>query len=199
MNDYVVDISNSNNVEKENNKTVENLLEEYTTLLKKIEDYDNSNISLVFLCTFAIVALIVKSNSSLFICLIILILWASCFVYYIFSSVQKYSETKEETQKMKIKLLTALKQEKFIIEHNRDCTLYSREALLYYARQNRAFYIEEEVKLYAQEILLKHPDIQRIVERETTYEFLKIHSKYQDVINKLCKEKESTKIIYESQ
>ena len=42
MNTYVVDISNATNVEKENNKTVENLLEEYDALLKKYknnEDY----------------------------------------------------------------------------------------------------------------------------------------------------------------
>lgn len=93
--------------------------------------------------------------------------------------------------------VTALKQEKFILEHNRDYTLFSRESLLYYARENRAVYVNGEGNFYAQEILLKYPNIQKIVEIETTFEFLKLHNKHQELINKLCKEKENTKVIYE--
>lgn len=95
--------------------------------------------------------------------------------------------------------VTALKQEKYILEKNREYTLFSRENLLYYARKNRAVYVNGEGNFYAQEILLKYPNIQKIVEIETTYEFSKIHSKYQTLINKLCKEKENTKIIYKTQ
>lgn len=95
--------------------------------------------------------------------------------------------------------VTALKQEKYILEKNREYTLFSRENLLYYARKNRAVYVNGEGNFYAQEILLKYPNIQKIVEIETTYEFLKIHSKHQELINKLCKEKTSKKTIYRTQ
>ena len=95
--------------------------------------------------------------------------------------------------------VTALKQEKYILEKNREYTLFSRENLLYYARKNRAVYVNGEGNFYAQELLLKYPNIQRIVKRKTYYEISKLHSKHQELINKLCKEKENTKIIYESQ
>lgn len=95
--------------------------------------------------------------------------------------------------------VTALKQEKYILEKNREYTLFSRENLLYYARENRAVYVNGEGNFYAQEILLKYPNIQKIVEIGTSYEFLKIYSKYQEIINKLCKEKTSKKTIYRTQ
>ena len=74
--------------------------------------------------------------------------------------------------------------------------MFFRENLLYYARENRDVYVNGEGNIPAQELLLKYPNLKKIVEIETTFEFLKIHSKHQKIINELCKEKESTKIIY---
>lgn len=202
MNSYVVDISNSTNIEKENNKTVENLLEEYTTLLKKYknnEDYDDRLFvfSFVFIVLSAILVYLTNFTAVVFWPLVILvnILLAYLSIY----TDKKHEERNIETTELKTKLFTALKKEKFILEHNREYTLFPRENLLYYARENRAVYVNGEGNFYAQELLLKYPNIEKIVERETTFEFLKIHSKHQELINKLCKEKENTKIIYKTQ
>ena len=199
MNTYVVDISNATNVEKENNKTVENLLEEYEILLKKYknnEDYDDRLFVFSFLFIVLSGVLVYLTNFTAVVFLPVSVLLSILFCYL--SSYVDKKEVKRniETTELKTKLFTALKQEKFILEHNREYTLFSRENLLYYARENRAVYVNGEGNFYAQEILLKYPDIQKIVEIETTYEFLKIHSKYQEIINKLCKEKTSKKTIY---
>lgn len=201
MNTYVVSIDNSvsNNG---TNKTVENLLEEYTTLLKKYknnEDYDDRLFvfSFVFIVLSAILVYLTNFTAVVFWPLVILvnILLAYLSIY----TDKKHEERNIETTELKTKLFTSLKKEKFILEHNREYTLFSRENLLYYARENRAVYVNGEGNFYAQEILLKYPNIQKIVEIETSYEFLKIHSKYQEIINKLCKEKTSKKTIYRTQ
>ena len=202
MNSYVVDISNSPNVEKENNKTVENLLKEYETLFKKYknnEDYNDSLFvfSFVFIVFSCVLVYLTNFTAVVFFPAVFLI---SVLLFYLsIYTDKKHEERNIETTELKAKLFTALKKEKFILEHNREYTLFPRENLLYYARENRAVYVNGEGNFYAQELLIKYPNLKKIVEIETTFEFLKIHSKYQDVINKLCKEKESTKIIYESQ
>lgn len=201
MNTYVVDISNATNVEKENNKTVENLLEEYEILLKKYknnEDYDDRLFVFSFLFIVLSAVLVYLTNFTAVVFWPVTILASILFSYLSIYTDKKHEERNIETTELKTKLFTALKKEKFILEHNRDYTLFSRESLLYYARENRTVYVNGEGNFYAQEILLKYPNIQKIVEIETTYKFLKIHSKYQDVINKLCKAKENTKVIYEN-
>lgn len=202
MNTYVVDISNSANVENENNKTVENLLKEYETLLKKHknnEDYDDRLFlfSFLFIVLSGVLAYLTNFTAVVFwpvtVSVSILIFYLS--IYIDGKEVKRNIDITE----LKTKLFTALKKEKFILEHNRKLTLRSRESLLYSARQNERVFVAGVGNFYAQELLIKYPNLKKIVEIETTFEFLKIHSKYQDVINKLCKEKESTKIIYESQ
>ena len=202
MNTYVVDISNATNVEKENNKTVENLLEEYDALLKKYknnEDYDGRLFvfSFVFIIFSGILLYLTHFTTVVFwpvtVSVGILLVYLSIYIE------EKEEKRNIETTELKTKLLTALKQEKFILKHNKDYTLFSRESLLYSARQNRAVHVNGEGNFYAQDILLKYPNIQKIVEIETTFEFLKIHSKYQEIINKLCKEKTSKKTIYRTQ
>lgn len=202
MNTYVVDISNSVNVEKENNKTVENLLEEYEILLKKYknnEDYDDRLFGFSFLFIVLSAVLVYLTNFTAVVFWPVLVLLSILFVYLESYIDEKKEKRNIETTELKTKLFTTLKQEKFIFEHNREYTLFPRENLLYYARENREIYVNGEGNFYAQEILLKHPNIQKIVEIETTFEFLKIHSKYQEIINKLCKEKTSKKTIYRTQ
>lgn len=201
MNSYVVNIDNSvsNN---ETNKTVENLLEEYTTLLKRYKNCEDYNDSLfVFSFVFIVVSgiLVYLTNFTAVVFWPLLILVSILLFYLSIYTDKKHEERNIETTELKTKLFTALKKEKFILEHNREYTLFSRENLLYYARENRAVYVNGEGNFYAQEILLKYPNIQKIVEIETTYEFLKIHSKHQELINKLCKEKTSKKTIYRTQ
>lgn len=201
MNTYVVNIDNSV-LNNETNKTVENLLEEYKLLLKRHknnEDYNDSLFvfSFVFIVFSCVLVYLTNFTAVVFWPLVILvnILLAYLSIY----TDEKKIKRNIETTELKTKLFTALKKEKFILEKNRDYTLFSRENLLYYARENRAVYVNGEGNFYAQEILLKYPNIQKIVEIETTYEFLKIHSKYQEIINKLCKEKTTKKTIYRTQ
>lgn len=201
MNSYVVNIDNSvsNN---ETNKTVENLLEEYERLFKKYknnEDYNDSLFvfSFVFIVFSCVLVYLTNFTAVVFFPAVFLV---SLLLFYLsIYTDKKHEERNIETTELKTKLLTALKKEKFILEHNREYTLFPRENLLYYARENRAVYVNGEGNFYAQEILLKYPNIQKIVEIETTFEFLKIHSKYQEIINKLCKEKTSKKTIYKTQ
>lgn len=188
---YFVDISNPCK-KKETSKTVENLFEEYMNISNKIEIYGSSAIIAV------LISIVVFFGSIFFeigfIILLIGILLLS-FVFIIFYN--KAHKKINELEEIKIKILTILKQEKIIVEHNNEDVDCSRFMLSLYAKDNEAFYFANK-RIDAQELLLKYPNIQRIVKRETTFEFLKIHSKYQELINKLCKEKESTKIIYEN-
>lgn len=194
MNTYVVSIDNSvpNN---KTNKTVENLLEEYKGLLKNLEKYDSDHIRFFILCLLFPVFLIVSSKLPLFIISILFVLLVFCCFSHINYVLKEQKKNKEEIKEIKIKLLTALKQEKFIVEHNNE-VYCSRFMLSIYARNNESFCFANK-RINAQEILLKHPNIQKITERKTTFEFLKLHNKHQELINKLCKEKESKKIIYE--
>ena len=197
MNTYVVDISNATNVEKENNKTVENLLEEYKGLLKNLEKYDSDHIRFFILCLLFPVFLIVSSKLPLFIISILFVLLGVYCFSHINYVLKEQKKNKEEIKEIKIKLLTALKQEKFIVEHNNE-VYCSRFMLSIYARNNESFCFANK-RINAQEILLKYPDIQKIVERKTYFEYLKLHNNCQNIINKLCKENESKKIIYETQ
>lgn len=190
MNNYVVDISNPCE-RKETNKTVENLLEEYVKISNKIEIYGSSAIVAV-LISIVVFFGIIFSEFDFILFLIAMFLLSFMFIGFY----KKANRKNNESEEIKIKLLTALKKEKFIIEHNNEDVSCSRFMLSLYAKNNESFYFANK-RINAQKLLLEHPNIQKITERKTTFEFLKIHSKYQDVINKLCKEKESTKIIYD--
>lgn len=190
MNSYIVDIANPCK-KKETNKTVENLLEEYVKISNKIEIYGSSAIVAV-LISIVVFFGIIFSEFDFILFLIAMFLLSFMFIGFY----KKPNRKNNESEEIKIKLLTALKKEKFIIEHNNEDVSCSRFMLSLYAKNNESFYFANK-RINAQKLLLEHPNIQKITERKTTFEFLKIHSKYQDVINKLCKEKESTKIIYD--
>ena len=191
MNSYIVDIANPCK-KKETNKTVENLLEEYVKISNKIEIYGSSAIVAV------LISIVVFFGSIFFEVDFIILLIGILLLSFIFINFYKKAHKKiNELEEIKIKLLTALKQEKFIVEYNDEDVDCSRFMLSIYAKNNESVYIANK-RINAQELLLKYPNIQRIIKRKTYYEISKIHSKYQDVINKLCKEKESIKIIYEN-
>lgn len=190
MNSYIIDIANPCK-KKETNKTVENLLEEYVKISNKIEIYGSSAIVAV-LISIVVFFGIIFSEFDFILFLIAMFLLSFMFIGFY----KKANRKNNESEEIKIKLLTALKKEKFIIEHNNEDVSCSRFMLSLYAKNNESFYFANK-RINAQKLLLEHPNIQKITERKTTFEFLKIHSKYQDVINKLCKEKESTKIIYD--
>lgn len=192
MNSYIVDIANPCK-KKETNKTVENLLEEYVKISNKIEIYGSSAIVAV-LISIVVFFGIIFSEFDFILFLIVMFLLSFMFIGFY----KKANRKNNESEEIKIKLLTALKQEKFIVEHNNEDVSCSRFMLSLYAKDNESFYFANK-RINAQELLLKYPNIQSIVERKTYYEFLKIHSKYQELINKLCKEKENTKIIYKIQ
>lgn len=191
MNSYIVDIANPCK-KKETNKTVENLLEEYVKISNKIEIYGSSAIVAV------LISIVVFFGSIFFEIDFIILLIGILLLSFIFINFYKKAHKKiNELEEIKIKLLTALKQEKFIVEYNNEDVDCSRFMLSIYAKNNESVYIANK-RINAQELLLKYPNIQRIIKRKTYYEISKIHSKYQAVINKLCKEKESIKIIYEN-
>ena len=191
MKSYFVDISNPCE-KKETNKTVENLLEEYIKISNKIEIYGSSAVVAVLL------SVVVFFGSIFFDVNFILMLIVMLFLSFMFISFYKKGHKKiNELEEMKIKLLIALKKESFIVEYNNEDVSCSRFILSIYAKNNESFYFANK-RINAQELLLKYPNIQSIIERKTYYEFSKIHSKYQDVINKLCKEKENTKVIYKT-
>lgn len=195
MNTYVVSIDNSVSNNK-THKTVENLLEEYKGLLKNLEKHDSDNIPFFIFRLFFLVFLIVSSQLPLFIIYILFVLLGVYCFSHINYVLKKQKESKNEIKEIKIKLLTALKQEKFVIEHNKE-VYCSRFMLSLYARNNESFWFANK-RINAQKLLLECPNIQKITERKTTFEFLKLHNKHQELINKLCKEKEKTKIIYEN-
>ena len=191
MNSYVVDISNPCK-KKETSKTVENLLEEHIKISDKIEIYGSLAIIVV------LISIVVFFGSIFFNVDFIILLIGILLLSFIFINFYKKAHKKiNELEEIKIKLLTALKQEKFIVEYNNEDVDCSRFVLSIYAKNNESFYFADK-RIDAQELLLKYPNIQRIIKRKTYYEILKIHSKYQELINKLCKEKENTKIVYET-
>ena len=196
MNTYVVDISNSTNVEKENNKTVENLLEEYVELLRKLEKIEPSEIvSLPALLSAIPIYFIVtyfKLSEYVFVFSVVLSI-----LFFSYFSLKEAENIEFEIEEIKIKLLTALKQEKFIVEHNKETSCCSRHSINTYAKRNGSFCVGNK-NFNAQKLLIEQPNIQRIVERKTTYTFLKLHNVHQDLINQLCKEQEDTEIIYEN-
>lgn len=188
---YFVDISNPCK-KKETSKTVENLLEEYVKISNKIEIYGSSAIVAV------LVSIVVFFGSIFFEVDFIILLIGILLLSFIFINFYKKAHKKiNELEEIKIKLLTALKQEKFIVEYNNEDVDCSRFMLSIYAKNNESVYIANK-RINPQELLLKYPNIQRIIRRKTYYELLKVHSKYQELINKLCEEKENTKIIYET-
>lgn len=197
MNCYVVDISKSTNVKEGKNKTVENLIEEYKKLLIKNEDYEFRSAFSFFFYLVIAVYVVFFSNLSLLIISILLLLLSMFFFYLIAVFSSKEKEKKLEIKEMKMKLLTILKQEKFIIEHNKDFVLYSRDFLLLQAKKNKTISIKGQ-NIETQELLLKKPNIQKIIERKTSFEFLKVHNIYQKLINKLCEEETGKKIIYQT-
>ena len=191
MKSYIVDIANPCK-KKETNKTVENLLEEYVKISNKIEIFGSLAIVVVLISIVAFFGSIFFEIDFI-VLLIVMLLLSFVFINFYKKAHKKINELEE----IKIKLLTALKQEKFIVEYNNEDVDCSRFMLSIYAKNNESFYFADK-RIDAQELLLKYPNIQRIVKRKTYYEISKIHSKYQELINKLCKEKENTKIIYET-
>lgn len=191
MNSYIVDIANPCEKE-ETNKTVENLLEEHIKISDKIEIYGSLAIIAV------LISVVVFFGSIFFNIDFIILLIEMLLLSFVFINFYKKAHKKiNELEEIKIKLLTSLKQEKFIVEYNNEDVDCSRFMLSIYAKNNESFYFADK-RIDAQELLLKYPNIQRIVKRKTYYEISKIHSKHQELINKLCKEKENTKIIYET-
>lgn len=195
MNTYVVSIDNSvsNN---ETNKTVENLIEEYVELLRKLEKIEPSEIvSLPVLLSAIPVFFIVnyfKLSEYVFVISVVLLI-----LFFSYFSLKKAENIELEIEEIKIKLLTALKQEKFIVEHNKETSCCSRNSINIYAKRNSSFCVGNK-NFNAQKLLIEQPNIQRIVEKETTYTFLKLHNVHQDLINQLCKEQERKEIVYEN-
>lgn len=136
MNNYV--ITDSSNINNGRNKTVEDLLEEYKELLKKLKKYDSDNIPFFIFRLLFLVFLIVSSQLPLFIIYILFVLLGVYCFSHINYVLKKQKETKNEIKEIKIKLLTALKQEKFIVEHNNE-VYCSRFMLSIYARNNESF------------------------------------------------------------
>lgn len=191
MNSYVVDISNPCE-KKETSKTVENLLEEYEKISNEIEIYGSLAIVVVLISIVAFFGSIFFEID--FIVLLIVVLLLS----FVFIAFYKKAHKKiNELEEIKIKLLTALKQEKFIVEHNKETSCCSRNSINIYAKRNSSFCVGNK-NFNAQKLLIEQPNIQRIVEKETTYTFLKLHNVHQDLINQLCKEQERKEIVYEN-
>lgn len=191
MSSYVMDISNPEK-RKETNKSVENLLEDHIKISDKIEIYGSLAIVVLLL------SVVVFLGSIFFevdftIPLIVMLLLSFMFIIF-YKKVDKKINKLEE---IKIKLLTALKQEKIIIERSRDEISYPRNIIISQAKNNEPVFIENE-RIDTVKLLLENPNIQSITGRKTYYEILKIHSKHQKIINELCKEKESIKIVYEN-
>ena len=191
MNSYVMDISNPEK-RKETNKTVENLLEEHIKVSDKIEIYGSLAIVVLLL------SVVIFFGSIFFevdftIPLIVILLLSIMFINFHKKVDQKINELEE----IKIKLLSSLKQEKIIIERNRDEISYQRNIIISQAKNNEPFFIENE-RIDTVKLLLENPNIQSITGRKIYYEILKIHSKHQKIINELCKEKEYVKVVYEN-
>lgn len=191
MSSYVIDVSNPEK-RKETNKSVENLLEEYEKISNEIGIYGSSVGAILFLSVIATICGF-SFDVNLIIFLIVM--------FFLFFMLIKFDKTErrkiKELEEIKIKLLTSLKQEKIIVEHNKDEVYCSRDVIIYEAKNNNIFFVENK-KIDAVKLLLENPNIQRIIKRKTFYDILKIHSKHQGIIHDLCKEKENTKVIYEN-
>lgn len=191
MNSYLIDVVNPCK-RKETSKTVENLLEENIKISDKIEIYGSLAIVVLLL------SVVIFFGSIFFevdfrIPLIVILLLSIMFINFHKKVDQKINELEE----IKIKLLSSLKQEKIIIERNRDEISYQRNIIISQAKNNEPFFIENE-RIDTVKLLLEKPNIQSITGRKIYYEVLKIHSKHQKIINELCKEKEYMKIVYEN-
>lgn len=191
MSSYVVDVSNPCK-RKETSKTVENLLEEHIKVSDEIEIYGSLAI-VVLLLSFVVFLESVYLEVDFTTPLIVMLLLSFMFIIFY----KKVDKKINELEEIKMKLLISLKQEKIIVERSRDEISYPRNIIISQAKNNEPFFIGNE-RIDTVKLLLENPNIKRIIERKTYYEISKIHSKYQELINKLCKEKENTKIIYET-
>ena len=191
MNSYVMDISNPEK-RKETNKTVENLLEEHIKVSDEIEIYGSLAI-VVLLLSFVVFLESVYLEADFTIPLIIMLLLSFMFIIFY----KKVDKKINELAEIKMKLLISLKQEEIIVERSRDEISFPRNIIISQAKNNEPFFIENE-RIDTVKLLLEKPNIQSITGRKTYYEISKLHSKHQELINKLCKEKENTKIIYET-
>ena len=192
MNSYVMDISNPEK-RKETNKSVENLLEEHIKVSDEIEIYGSLAIVILLLSVVVFLGSVYLEVD--FTMPLIVMLLLSFFMFIVFY--KKVDKKINELEEIKIKLLTTLKQEKIIIERSRDEISYSRNIIISHAKNNEPFFIGNE-RIDTVKLLLENPNIQSITERKIYHEILKIHSKHQKIINELCKEKETTKVIYEN-
>lgn len=106
MNSYIVDIANPCK-KKETNKTVENLLEEYVKISNKIEIYGSSAIVAV-LISIVVFFGIIFSEFDFILFLIAMFLLSFMFIGFY----KKANRKNNESEEIKIKLLTALKKRK---------------------------------------------------------------------------------------
>ena len=191
MSSYVIDVSNPEK-RKETNKSVENLLEEHIKVSDEIEIYGSLAI-VVLLLSLVVFLGSVDLEVDFTIPLIIILLLSIMFINFH----KKVDKKINELEEIKMKLLSSLKQEKIIIERNRDEISYQRNIIISQAKNNEPFFIENE-RIDTVKLLLENPNIQSITGRKIYYEVLKIHSKHQKIINELCKEKEYVKVVYEN-
>lgn len=191
MSSYVIDVSNPEK-RKETNKSVENLLEEHIKVSDEIEIYGSLAIVVLLLSLVVFLGSVVL-EVDFTIPLIIILLLSIMFINFH----KKVDKKINELEEIKMKLLSSLKQEKIIIERNRDEISYQRNIIISQAKNNEPFFIENE-RIDTVKLLLENPNIQSITGRKIYYEVLKIHSKHQKIINELCKEKEYVKVVYEN-
>ena len=191
MNSYVMDISNPEK-RKETNKSVENLLEEHIKVSDEIEIYGSLAIVILLLSVVVFLGSIFLEVDFTIPLIVMLLLSFMFIIFY-----KKVDKKINELAEIKIKLLISLKQEEIIVERSRDEISFTRNIIISQAKNNEPFFIGNE-RIDTVKLLLENPNIQSITGRKTFYEILKIHSKYQKIINELCKEKEYVKVVYEN-
>ena len=191
MNNYVIDVSNPCR-RKETNEIVENLLEDHIKVSDEIEIYGSLAI-VVLLLSFVVFLGSVYLEIDFTIPLIVMLLLSFMFIIFY----KKVEKKINELEEIKMKLLISLKQEEIIVERSRDEISYPRNIIISIAKNNEPFFIGNE-RIDTVKLLLENSNIKRIIERKIYHEILKIHSKHQKIINELCKEKESIKIVYET-
>ena len=191
MSGYVIDVSNPEK-RKETNKSVENLLEEHIKVSDEIEIYGSLAI-VVLLLSFVVFLGSVYLEVDFTTPLIVMLLLSFMFIIFY----KKVDKKINELEEIKMKLLISLKQEGIIVERSRDEISYPRNIIISQAKNNELFFVGNE-RIDTVKLLLENPNIKRIIGRKTYYEISKLHSKHQELINKLCKEKEYVKVVYEN-
>lgn len=162
MSSYVMDISNPEK-RKETNKSVENLLEEQIKVSDEIEIYGSLAIVVLLISVIVFFGSIFLEVDFTIPLIVMLLLSFMFIIFY-----KKVDKKINKLEEIKIKLLTALKQEKIIIERSRDEISYPRNIIISQAKNNEPFFIENE-RIDTVKLLLENPNIQSITERKTYY------------------------------